>query len=100
MTAKKEAAVLQEEGKSIKQKKSTGTVIYIGPGFKGVASGTVFKGGLTPALKEAIEMMPAVQELVIPVTELVKANKERADQDSALSRIYQMTENYMKGEKL
>lgn len=64
--------------------------IYIGPTIKGVVNGTVFKGDLPPMLKEAIGAMPAIGELVVPVTNLTAANRELTNPKSALSRFYDM----------
>nr|DAJ08312.1 MAG TPA: hypothetical protein [Caudoviricetes sp.] len=72
--------------------------IYIGPSIKGVSAGTVYKGELPPMLNDAIAELPAIRELVIPVNEVVTANKLLADSNTALSRFYEMAKNYKKGE--
>lgn len=72
--------------------------VYVGPSFKGVTRGTVFKNGLIPELQNAIANIPAIGELVIPVTDIVKANKELANPESALSRFYESAKSYGKGE--
>lgn len=72
--------------------------IYIGPSFRGVVSGTVYKNELVPALNEAIKAVPVIAELVIPVSGLIDANKELATPDSALNRFYRVAMNYKKGE--
>lgn len=64
--------------------------IYIGPRIKGVVPGTVFTGGLTPMLEQAVAKTPAIAELIIPVSELREANKGLEDPDSALSRFYNL----------
>lgn len=66
--------------------------IYIGPTLPGVVHGTVFTNGLPPALNEKIKAVPAVGELVVPVSGLRDANRELADRESALSRIYRLAE--------
>lgn len=72
--------------------------IYIGPSLKGIARGTVFQNGLTPELKEKIQKMPAIAELVVPIERLRDANRELADPDSALSRFFQIVEKNKEGE--
>lgn len=69
--------------------------IYIGPTLKGVAiSGTVLKGELPPALQEAIKANPVIKELVVPLSQLVEAGKKLTDQNSALSKFYDMAGKY------
>lgn len=72
--------------------------IYIGPTLKGVTNGTVFNGDLPPMLQEAIKDIPAIGELVVPVTNLTAANKELANPKSALSRFWGLVKK-SKGEK-
>lgn len=73
--------------------------IYLGPSIKGVSTGTVFKGDLSPMLNEAIEDLPAIKELVIPTSEIVTANKLLKDPNTALSRFFEMAKNYKKENK-
>lgn len=73
--------------------------IYIGPSIKGVSTGTVFKGDLSPMLNEAIKDLPAIKELVIPVSEIVTSNKLLADPNSALSRFFDIAKKYKKENK-
>ena len=72
--------------------------IYIGPSLKGIARGTLFQNGLTPELKEKIQKMPAIAELVVPIERLRDANHELTDPDSALSRFFQIVEKNKEGE--
>lgn len=65
--------------------------IYIGPTQKGLAiAGTVYNGDLPPALNEAIRITPVLGELVVPISQLVEANKKLADQNSALNKFYEL----------
>ena len=74
-------------------------VIYIGASFRGVASGTVFcKGELPPALKMAAIAKPAINELIIPISRLIEAKRMLHDPRSAMSRFYEASRSYMKGE--
>ncbi|MFW6680670.1 hypothetical protein ACOAOT_23895 [Lacrimispora sp. AGF001] len=72
--------------------------IYIGPTFKGVVNGTVFKGDLPPMLQTAIKDLPAIGELVIPLADLIKANKELSIPKSSLNRFFEMAKKYGRGE--
>lgn len=72
--------------------------IYIGPTFKGVVNGTVFKGDLPPMLQTAIKDLPAIGELIIPITDLVRANKELSIPKSSLNRFFEMAKKYGRGE--
>lgn len=78
--------------------KNSGPRIYIGPSLRGVTTGTVYKADLTPALAEVIKALPAISELVVPLGTLTTANRELSVPDSALRRIYQMAEDYKRGE--
>lgn len=65
--------------------------IYIGPTLKGVTiTGTVYNGDLPPALKEAIHAIPVMKELVVPISQLIETNRKLADQNSALSKFYEL----------
>lgn len=72
-------------GKEIKKQEPE---VYIGPGFRGAVAGTVFKGGLTPALEELVRDIPAAAELVVPVRSLAGARRDLTDPGSALAGIY------------
>lgn len=75
------------------------TLIYIGASFKGVTTGTVFKGdALTPVLAEAIKKMPAINELLVPVDRLIAARKQLQNKDSAISKFYELSKTYGKGD--
>lgn len=91
---------MAKKNETVEQKMTAKPVasIYIGPSFRGVASGTVFINGLAPALGEAIKKVPAIAELVIPVAGIVSANKELSDPGSALSSCYLAAAEYKKGE--
>lgn len=73
--------------------------IYIGPTIKGMVHGTVIKGELPPLLQEAIAEMPVIGELVIPLTDIVTANKNLSNPKSAFSKFHKMAQGYSKGEK-
>lgn len=83
----------ERKGEKVKEEAK----IYIGPRFAGMVSGTVFKNGRPPVLEAAIQSCPVLAELIIPVKDLVQANKELAKPDSALQRFYQMAENHILG---
>ena len=54
--------------------------------------------GVLPELKEKIQKMPAIAELVVPIERLRDANHELTDPDSALSRFFQIVEKNKEGE--
>lgn len=89
--AESKSAAMKTTGKA-------GPRIYIGPSMRGAITGTVYKTELTPALEKAIKEVPAISELVVPLEYLTKANRELSEPDSALSRIYRITEEYKRGE--
>lgn len=69
--------------------------IYIGASFKGVATGTVFQeGNLTPAMATAIAIMPAIAELLVPISRLVNARTQLQDEKSARSYCYEQSKKY------
>lgn len=94
----KEAVKLgQEKGVAVQQPmeadgvmviKEQEPAIYIGPGFHGAVAGTVFKGGLTPALEDLVRDNPEAAELIVPVGRLAEARRDLADPESALAGIY------------
>ncbi len=63
---------------------------YIGPTIPGVARGTVFNNGISEILKKAAEDMPAFKSLIVPLTELNKAQTELQDKNSARARMYKL----------
>ena len=71
--------------------------IYIGPGFKGVAHGTIYLGGLPAHLQDAIQALPAIGELVIPMSKLVESNKALRDPGSGLAKIYKYVDEKKNG---
>lgn len=63
---------------------------YIGPTIPGVARGTVFNNGISETLKKAAEDMPAFKSLIVPLSELNKAQTELQDKNSARARMYKL----------
>lgn len=87
---------LEKSAKSRKKEiKASEPQIYIGPRFDGMVSGTVFKNGRPPVLEAAVQAFPVMAELIVPVSQLVRANKELNKPDSALKRFYQMAETHI-----
>jgi hypothetical protein len=73
--------------------------IYIGASFRGVATGTIYRGDkLPPAIEVAMKEVPALKELLVPISELLEAQKQLRNPESALSRLYEASKNKMKGE--
>lgn len=73
-------------------------LIYIGPGFRGVAQGTIYLGELPENLKDAIEKEPAIRELLVSPEKLVESQKSLRDPDSGLSKLYHYVESRKKGD--
>lgn len=71
--------------------------IYIGPGFRGVTHGTIYLGELPPHLEEAIKELPAIGELVVPMSKLVESNKALRDAESGLAKIYKYVDEKKNG---
>lgn len=92
------AAVIKMGEESVAAIISESKRIYIGPTFKGVVNGTVFKGDLPPMLKTAIKDLPAIGELVIPLADLIEANKKLSIPESSLNRFFEMAKKYGRGE--
>ncbi|MDO5391030.1 MAG: hypothetical protein Q4F24_08105 [Eubacteriales bacterium] len=71
----------------------TGEVrIYVGPPIRGVAVGTVFKNGLTPAMENAISKKPILKGLLVPVSRIQEVRRSLDTAGSALNRIYKEAE--------
>lgn len=71
--------------------------IYIGPGFRGVAHGTIYLGELPSHLQDAIQALPAIGELVVPMDKLVESNKALRDPESGLAKIYKYVDEKKNG---
>lgn len=54
------------------------TVIYTGPNLRtlGLNRWDVFRGGLQPYVKRAIEKIPDIEKLIVPVDELEETRKK------------------------
>lgn len=76
-------------------KKKTEPMVYIGPPvFKVVMPGSVFLNGYTTVLQTAIEEAPAIGELMVPVSEVVRARAELRDSSTAVSICYRAVAEY------
>lgn len=64
--------------------------VYIGPSIIGVSQGTVFSNGLTEVLKKAMDETPAIRNLVVPLSELAKAQTELADSRTARAKMFEV----------
>ncbi len=71
--------------------------IYIGPGFRGVAHGTIYLGELPAHLQDDIQALPAIGELVVPMDKLVESNKALRDPESGLAKIYKYVDEKKNG---
>ena len=74
-------------------------VVYLGPHIKEVVNaGTVFTKGLPEHLSQAVEEMPEIGELLIPLSQVVEARKKLSIPGSSLGIFYNKAKTYMKGE--
>ena len=72
-------------------------VIYLGPPIAGVAMpGTVYKNGLTPQLKAAVEEAPALNRLLVATKNAQQVRKDLKDPQSAAGICYQSVLDYVK----
>ena len=78
--------------KSVQVKKA---VVYLGPVITGVAiPGTVYRNGLTPQLKKAVEELPTLKRLLVEVSMAGRIQKELKDAQSAAAICYQKALEY------
>ena len=77
--------------------KSQEAVIYLGPPIAGVAMpGTVYKNGLTPQLKAAVDEVPALKRLLVETKNAQEVRKNLKDPQSAAGICYQKVLDYAK----
>lgn len=94
-----EKAIKPEEAASGQQSEnsSRAAVIYLGPPIAGVAMpGTVYKNGLTPQLKAAVDEVPAINRLLVPTKNAQQVRKDLKDPQSAAGICYQSVLDYAK----
>lgn len=95
----RQEVVKMEETTSGQQttEKPPAAVIYLGPPIAGVAMpGTVYKNGLTPQLKAALEEVPALKRLLVPTKNAQQVRKDLKDPQSAAGICYQSVLDYAK----
>ena len=94
MPDEKKAAKTTE--KASEQKK--GTVLYVGPTIrKVIMAGSVFLDGRIPeAVKTAAKKCPAIMELLVPVKEGLKAQREVSKAGTAMNRYYEEAKKFRK----
>lgn len=96
MSNKETIAPAQEKKpvRATKEKKVEETKIYIGPTIPGIVKGNmIFKNGIPAALEKKAKELPAIGSLIIPISELARANAELRKSDSALETIFKKVEN-------
>ena len=75
-------------------------VIYVGPEIaEVVAANTIFNNGISNELENAIEKVPAIKKLIIPIKELSVARIQINTKDSALAICYKKVCEYAKEKK-
>lgn len=71
------------------------TVIYLGPEIPGVISGgTVLNNGLTLQMERAAAELPALNRLLVPVRDAVRAKRELKNEVSAIAVCYKKAAEY------
>lgn len=94
---KKEELAGTQQAKSEKE-----VVIWLGPSISGVAmTGTVYKNGLPPQMQKAVDDVPALANLLVPITRAVKVRRDLSNPRSASKICYDRALKYIKerGEK-
>lgn len=92
----------RKEGKTEKKLqqavlRKTEAVIYLGPNIKGIVNtGTVFNNGLPDNLRQAVKEIPEIGELLIPLSQVVKARKKLSLPGSSLRIFYENAKAYRK----
>lgn len=75
--------------------KSNEVVIYLGPTIKNVvATGTVFNNGLTKAVVEAIAKCPAVDELIVPLSEIATSLNNISNKKGSTYAFYRKVKSF------
>ena len=94
---KKADTVEKTAGNKAAVSKTEETVAYIGPTIPKVATrGNIYGGGIPGNLTKKIEEIPAIKELLVPVTQLAKARKEVRTEGSYLNTIYAHVESELR----
>ena len=89
-----EATPAKKASKAVIEKADA--VAYIGPTISRVAvSGSIYKAGLPRKLEEKIKEIPAIGELIVPVSRLGAARKQVRDRSSSLATVYRYVEQAM-----
>lgn len=98
MSEKKKAEKKKEETmrkQAVSEEKSA--VIYLGPAIVGVAvPGTVYRNGVTPQVQKAVEELPAISRLLVPVEHTAGMRNELRNPQSAAAVCYQKALEYAK----
>ena len=91
-----------KQEQKVKQELKRKAVVYLGPPITGVAMpGTVYRNGLTPQLKKAVEELPALNRLLAETGRAGQVRKDLRDPQSAAAICYREALEYVKrkGEK-
>lgn len=86
---------MSEKKKVVLQEAKREAVIYLGPEIPGIVSkGVVFNNGLTPQMESAVNELPALKTLIVPISETVRAKKELKNEVSAIGICYKKAIKY------
>lgn len=94
----KETVVKTASAKSTKDKATTtNTVVYIGPTIPGVVTGNrIFSNGINKELKEEVDKMPTIGNLIVPISGLAKARNQLSKKDTPMNICYEKVQQYLK----
>ncbi len=98
------AAETKEDEKESRQEAAdagaaSGPVVYIGPSIRGVVqTSTIFKNGLSVAMKQKVKEIPLLREMLIPAADLGKRRRELRVKGSAARSCYDRVMELLKQE--
>lgn len=71
------------------------TLVYIGPTIVGVVTqNTFFNNGLSSELENVIKEMPAISNLIVPLSKYTKASSEINKKEGAMYEFYKKALQY------
>ena len=75
------------------------TLVYVGPSNKIIDSNAVYSNGIPKNISENFKECPSLEKLFVPIDNLVDAQKQLNDKETALSLFYNKAKQYFEGVK-